>query len=316
MAFIVTRTKFQRKHTGSSLVELMIACVLSAFVSTLFLAVIAVNFKTNGKVTNMQENISSMRAVKERIGKDVREGRSLGDITGSSSSDQFPSTLNPLYSQGPPPYGWPSAWPSPPYQLSNQCLIVQVPITDNHQDTAGQHGENANAPGWPTMIASGQGNPPATQNTVNVETHVYYVLPDPNNTGEWTLQYCAFPGQAQSGNGTAAGGQSYTYTYNQGAHQVGPIILAKGIVGPLDSQQQPKVFQFLDKITGNAVDTPIGDLMANYTGVIVNLEIKQHQSSIKQQKNFSLQPIGFKTEVFMRNNAMATPIGVHQTAEN
>src|SRR5579883_3354044 len=131
---------FRHQH-GSTVIELLIAVVINSIIATAFLAVLLANFHANAKVSNVNETANAVRLLKERIGKDVREGRSFGDSYGALIGDpldptnpqvlvgssSFPSTSDPIYSDNSyPPNGWPaSPWPSQPYTLSNTCLIVQ-----------------------------------------------------------------------------------------------------------------------------------------------------------------------------------------------
>jgi hypothetical protein len=311
-----------RAQSGTTLIEMMIACLIMAFVSTAFLGILLTTYKTSAKVTNSTDTASAVRIVKEKLGADIRQGRTLGDVYGTGFTesgiwipqgvDTFPGPLNPVYGDGQAPSsGWPTSWTGGgvgnPYQLSNTCLIVQVPVLDNHNDNGSTHNTNAN-PGWPTAIfpASygngypGPGSPPVTGNPWdNVETHVYMVKQDPNNAGEYQLEWCSFPGYPVTG-------------YLPAAHSMQPQVLLKGIVGPLKNGT-PQVFQFIDKTdpTGTPRDTitPGPAYVANYTGVVVNLEIRSHAESNVHRKDLSVQPIAFKTEIFLRNNAIATTNG-------
>lgn len=305
------------------MVEMCIVALIMAFVSTAFLGILIATYKTNAKVTNMTDTITAVRLVKEKLGVDIREGRTLGDVYGSTFVDNgvdiregtasFPGNKNPCYGAGQtPPAGWP--WAGPPYALSNTCLVVQIPIGDNHLDSGSTHNIDGTKMGWPTAIyptqlpaysgvmyaGLGPGNPVVDNPWDNVETHIYQVLPDPNNAGEWRLEWCSVPGFAVPG-------------YLPAAHSQSPQVLLTGIVGPLDGNGTPHIFQFIDKTdtTGVARDTilPSTGYVANYTGVVVNLEIRQHQESNVLRKDISVQPVGFKTEIFLRNNAIATTNG-------
>jgi hypothetical protein len=312
-----------RKQDGSTVCELLVASLIMTMVSSAFLTAAMTMFKTDSKISTMTDTTDAARLIKDRIGKDMREGRTLGDVFGNNitdesttpatvmvqGSDQFPCNRNPVYGAGQqPPAGWPTDWPQPPYNLSNQCLVVQVPIGDNHNDVDGRHGWDMTKVGWPTMIAQGVGSPATSSNQDNVETHVYMVRPDPSNPGEFIMQYSSFPGMAKDG-------------YDPVAHSISAQTVLTGIVGPLDESGNPKVFQFVDRTDPNGTprDTilpqtsPSGAFIANYTGVAVNLEICKHSTVSKENKNVSLPPVAFKTEVYLRNNAMATPIGQSST---
>lgn len=329
----------RENRRGASLVEVLVAGTIMTMIAGAFLGTLLVTYKANAKISNQTDTNNAIRQIKERLGVDLRAGRTLGDVYGTGFTDNvngtqvwipqgvdyFPGSQNPVYGAGQtPPKGWPSSWPgggsTNPYRLSNKCLIVQVPIGNNHNDSATKHAWSTDASklGWPTAIypnnasytaaqrAQGPGNPAVTVPWDNVETHVYMVVVDPDNAGEYLLQWCSFPGLAVPG-------------YNPEAHSMAqPQTLLKGIIGPLDANGNIKVFQFLDKTKPNSppqdiitdtdgVSSPAH--IANYTGIAINLEVRTHQDSVLGRKNISLQPIGFKSEIFLRNNAIATTNG-------
>jgi type II secretory pathway pseudopilin PulG len=326
-----------RNQRGSSLVEVLIAAAIMSVIATAFLSILLVTYKANAKITNVTDTASALRQVKERLGMDIRAGRTLGDVYGTGfydppgpqpasiwvpqGVDTFPGASNPVYGAGQaPPAGWPASWGPTPYQLSNTCLIVQVPIGNNHNDSGTTHAWSTNAAllGWPTAIypntaaytaaqrAQGPGNPPVGVPFDNVETHVYKVVADPDNAGEYLLQWCSFPGYPVPG-------------YLPAAHSMAkPQTILKGIVGPMDNGGNLKVFQFIDKtkpagVAQDAISDTNGNpnpaYVANYTGIVVNLEIRTHTESVIGRKGISIQPVGFKTEIFLRNNAIATTNG-------
>lgn len=308
-----------RTAHGNTIMEALISTVIMGFLSCAFMSVLLVNYKTSAKLDSMQDTINAVRAIKERLEKDVREGRSLGDVYGTDvsdpvtnmtfvqGSDTFPSTADPIYGAGndpPVPNGWPAANVTTPYQLGNQCLIVQLPILDDHNDTGGKHFRSKTAAGWPTQIPPLHGNPPQD----NVETHVYRIVPDQNNPGEFLMQFASFGGA----NRPTVGAVNTGFTgYSYSAHTFGPETVISGIIGPLDANGNPKVFQFVSpKRSSTPVDTiPIPADVAEYTGVVCNLEIKRHQDMSTKRKDISITPIGMKFEVFLRNNALATSVG-------
>jgi hypothetical protein len=299
-----------RGNTGSTAVEMLISTTVMSMIALAFMSLLLVNFKTAAKVDNMHDTLNAVRTLKERIGRDVRGGRALGDVYGLdqfdsrtqqyfvTGSDFFPASHDPVYGATAP--AAPLGWPAPPYRLDNQTLIVQLPICDDHQDANGEHHVNPNGQGWPTMIPAGSGNPVTATNQDNVETHVYRIMPDPSNDGEFIMQCASFGGFAVAG-------------YDPAAHTTGPQTILTGIIGPLDANGQPKVFQFVDKTDSNGAPQdsilPNPSYSPNYTGVVVNLEVRKHTDMSKTRKDISLTPIGVKMEVFLRNNALATSTG-------
>lgn len=297
-----------RNAQGSTIIELLISSSVMSIITLAFMSILLINYKTNAKVTNVSETANALRTIKERLGKDVREGRSLGDVYGDPATDPssgltyntgsatFPSANDPVYGGNVPAGG--------PYTLSPTTLVVQIPITDLHNDAGGAHKINANNLGWPTQVNVGGSIKD------NVETHVYQIVPDPQNANEWLMQFSSFPGAAVMDNNPPAPQQAYSY--DPAVHRIGPCTILKGIVGPLDSNNNPHVFQYLNRTAPNAkpTDAPTGQFVAEYTGVVVNLEVRQHQESSKSRTDISLQPVGMKTEVFLRNNTLATSTGI------
>jgi type II secretory pathway pseudopilin PulG len=305
-------------QTGSSLIEMLVCTTIMGFVAMTFMSILLVNYKTNAKVSSISDTVSAVRTIKERIGRDVREGRTLGDVYGTqkldpvnggtyvTGSDHFPdATRNPIYGSAVPIV--PDGWGAPPWRLGNNCLIVQIPVLDNHADASGKHVHDTTKMGWPTTIPQGwaQNGPPTPNKQENVETHVYRVLPDPAHEGEWILQMASYGGMAVPG-------------YVPEIHTYGPQTILTGIIGPIDpSTQAPKVFQFVNRIeahgTPHDVIEPDGSNTTEYTGVIVNLEVRKHQQISAKRKDVVAKPIAMKLEVFLRNNANATSTGQPST---
>ncbi len=312
----------QRSQAGSSLIEMLISTMIMSLVSSALLGLLMLNDRAAARVSDKTDCINNARTVIERVGRDVRMARSLGDVYGgdlitggggmrTQGSNTFPSATDPLYgaSQA-PPQGWPSQsspastmWPSPPWTLTNTCLVAQVPIfyanPTNSMDPSN---------GWPTMIPQGAGNPPTVCPQDNVETHVYMVVADPdqvNHSGEYQLEMAALPGYP-----VQEAGAPQNLLYNPANVITQPRVLLKGIVGPIDtSSGLPKVFQYLNKIdgTGTPQDSVSSATVPNFTGVVMNYEIKV------QNQMQAPQVMAFKTEVFLRNNALATTTGQPST---
>lgn len=273
-----------RSASGFSLVEMLISVIIIGIISAGTAELLFMNSQGSWKLFNKVDSLNAARLVIDRIAMDVRMARNIGDIYGETvvsgddtidvGANYFPAPNNPLYGGGQTPAGggWPgSPWPSRPYVISNTCLVVQVPVFD--------------ANGFPSKITAGTGNPAATTNLDNVDTYVYQILSDPTDAGTYKLQVASFPGSG-----------STRPVLNP------PRTILRGIIGPMDSTgANPKIFQYLTS-SGVPQDTVTGTQMSNYTGVIVNFELRRHESV--QTKNRST--IGIKSEVFMRNNTLAT----------
>lgn len=127
--------------------------------------------------------------------------------------------------------------------------------------------------------------------------YVYTVVPDPTRANEYLLQVAMFPGFT-----TAA--QINGAVVNPARPAINPPqTLCKGIIGPLGSDGQPRIFSYLDKTDDTR--TPqlagTGSTVANFTGVIMALELKSAEYSNKNKST-----IAVKTTVYMRNNALST----------
>lgn len=296
-----------RQAKGVSLVELLVATLMMGFVATAAFGMMTLTMNSTIKVENKCDNLNVVRNAIEKISRGVRMGRSIGDIFGNmgagganEGSITYPSTLNPIHSATAPPAGWPT-WgdgtnPSS-FTLGPRCLVVQRPVFDNN--------------GFPIVIRAGQGNPALGYSTCNVVTDVYRIVPDtsPNANGEWIMQWCQFPGLTVTG-----------YTANAAA-QLGPITLVRGIIGPLDNTNQPKVFSYLAKPAldptqtlrepGDSLNPPMDNAnIGNFSGVDVTLEIRNHDSSAMVNNAYVKDSVlAFKQLMYLRNNSLATMTG-------
>lgn len=289
-----------RSCAGASLVELSISSVVMAFVSIAVFGLLITTMAAGNKLNNKSDTIDVSRTALERISHNVRTGRSLGDVFGSlvggriQGSSIFPSNQNPLYGAGQtPPNGWP-IWADGralnSFSVDNQTLVVQVPIFDPS--------------GFPTAIPPFTGSPASSQVQDNVETHIYRVIPDPQRPGEWIIQWAKIPGMAAAG-------------YVPATAQSQPQTICTGIIGPLQNGS-PCVFQYVDKTdpTGTPQNNiPNGGIdIAAFSGLVVNLELSHHQNSGQIAGTWK-QPgvLALKTEVFLRNNSLATTVGMPST---
>lgn len=128
------------------------------------------------------------------------------------------------------------------------------------------------------------------------ETHTFTVTADPQTQGEYILTW-----SKDSGPDVPASAVNPFINTDQG-----PSVLLKGIIGPTWGNT-PQIFQYIDRTNPSvAQDTPAGNL-ANYTGVIANLEIIKHDASAAIGQGYPKSAsFAYKTEVFMRNNNSIT----------
>lgn len=295
--------KQSRPAGGFTLMEMLASALIMGLVGAGIAGLVILNGMTERRMSNKVDNLNAARTALERISRDVRMARNLGDVYGApiqlqtspvvwgiGGSNTFPAASNPIYPYGAPSnfHGWPPApWPpgpNPGYTLSNQCLIVQVPVFD--------------ANGFPVGMAKGHGNPPLTANEDDVDTLVYMVVKDPSSPDShptFMLQVAGFPGPTSS----------------LGLISNPPMTLVKGIIGPtanpgpVSLSNQPVCFQFLDKtLSGVAQDIGTnqnGLTNVNLTGVIVQFEVLNNAASASAPT-----VVGVKSEVYARNNNVQT----------
>lgn len=282
--------------------EMLASAMVMGLVGAGIAGLVMLNGITERKMSNKVDDLNAARTAIERVARDVRMARNLGDVFGKmvllqakdppsipddiygfSGSASFPSSNDPIYPSTQPPGGWPPApWPvapNPGYALSNQCLIVQSPVFDSQ--------------GFPVAKQMPNGLPPND----DVDTLVYMVVKDPDSPDSkptFMLQLAAFPGT----------GSTLALPANP------PTTLLKGIVGPTANaapvglDNPPVCFQFLDKETGNPRDTGTdenGNFYGNLTGVIVQFQVQNNSASANEPAI-----VGVKSEVYARNNNVQT----------
>ena len=283
----------QRTKQGTSLVELLVVCLVMTIISAGIVGLLTANAAVSRRVSNKVDSVDEARLMLARLGKDMRMGRTIGEVYGIAQgtyAKQFPAASDPMWSSQGMPLGWTGAWPA---QLSSSCMIIQIPVFDSYDTTAG---------GWPLALPSGYGNPATTTAIDDVETHVYKIVADPdvvNHPNEYLMELWKFPGRDVNG---VVG------------PIVGPQIVLKSLVGPTmngaTGLDNLCIFQVIDKTQPNSAPFDPGSnavtsaALANYTGLVVNLDLNNHDANAKNIAGNSR--LAFKTEVFMRNNILAT----------
>jgi type II secretory pathway pseudopilin PulG len=275
-----------------TLIEMLVSCAIVGLAAAGISGLVLLNNVSTHRLFNKVDNLNQARQVVERIGKDLRMARNVGDVYGANillhagpppeygteGTNSFPLAApagnNPHYSGGQtPPAGWPTTpWPARPYVLSPRTLIVQIPVFD--------------ANGFPSRVPAGSGNPPVSSDQDNVDTLVYQIIDDSDNPGEYLLQVAGFPGSPS--------------TLRLKSNP--PQTILSGIVGPKDPLTgEPKVFQYLNRydMTGTPKDTWVGNDIANITGVVMNLEIRRNDEGVS-----GASVVGLKSEMYMRNNRL------------
>jgi prepilin-type N-terminal cleavage/methylation domain-containing protein len=321
-----------RTERGMTLVELCVSTVIIGILSAGMLSLVALYNKQNIKLVNKIEGVDAARQVIERVGRDFRMARSVGDFYGAvlpsterivdpnnvaggtttdisvvrsdaidkASLENGTATLSSdqFPSDGDPFYG-PQGTP---------------PAGFTGFPTGG-------TPAWPappyrlgprTLIVQvpifdAQGFPIAMQAGAAtlecLDTYVYQVLDDPNAPGTCMIQACCFRG------GTPATAPPPSRPSGQMDER--PRTILKGIVGPRDPGTNAiKVFSYINRATPLAQPSDLvpDTEVPNISGVVVNLEIQK----VAAANNTEDQTIGLKSEVFMRNNISATLVAPAQ----
>lgn len=324
-------TKIVRNNSGTSLVSLLVATLIMALVATGIMGLVSLNTAESAKAFTRADSINASRVALDKVGRLVRMARNIGDVQGTtcvasdsymlfppgpsgdrfsvndnkvdatsvakgtncSSSALFPSTADSFYGPNAPAAtslnSKVASWPwgggiNNPYLLDQKTLIVQVQCFDPN--------------GMPYCVTGSQ-KLPAT------DTYVFKVIPDTNKiaagaTKYYALQMAVFP--------AAAGMTNAPPNMQAGI----PQTLLTGLVGPLDSNGEPAIFQYLsspnDTVTCN-FDRSNASGMANelvlptFKGVILNLMVMNVDGRGKANVLTS------RGEFFLRNNSQASLIG-------
>lgn len=305
----------KRTESGVSLVEMLVATLMMAFISAGILGLAYMNWKTSQRIENKSDSANAARQAIDRLSFEIRQARSVGDHYGvvvpptqqvvdmdrsgindtttdlrvfhadalpaghveqgvaTLSSPSFPAPGNPQYDiSNTSLTGWEDGRPALPYVLSNRCLVLQVPIFTPS--------------GFPRAYA-GAG---LTQPVECLDTWVYRVVPSRSARGEWLLQVAGYPGQGST---------------MSKPREVRTIL--SGIVGPMGPDNTPRVFQYLLSSDSAAADTVQWQNVADISGVLVQLEIRRSQASAGvAQKGGQQAFVGFKQEVYLRNNSLTS----------
>ncbi|MBX9877083.1 MAG: prepilin-type N-terminal cleavage/methylation domain-containing protein [Candidatus Obscuribacterales bacterium] len=270
MSTFLALNNARQRTSGLSLVEMLVSVMIIGIISAGTAELLFMNSQGSWKLFNKVDSLNAARLAIDRIAGDVRMGRNIGDITREPGDNPeisvgyFPATpSNPIYGAGQAPAG---GWPGSPWPSHPYTISNTCLIIQ-------------------VPIFDSNGFPQKIGTLDNTDTYVYQVLPDSTDPGTFMLQVASFPGN-----------NSTRPVLNP------PRTLLRGIIGPMDNATEtPKTFQFLTS-AGIPQDTVLADQMSNYTGVIVNFELRRHESV--QARNRST--IGIKSEIFLRNNTLTT----------
>ena len=239
----------------------------------------------------------------------------ISAVTGAQFlvSPTFPSKGDPYYGTNSPPnlnaipaslYGGVPPWSCPTHTLSQDTLVVQVPVFINSAGQDPTQAPNQNLPYiWPATytgaslasITAAAGTLVKTGTAEAVDTYVFKVVADPNNTGTFAIQEAAFPANPPS-----------FHPSNVKINLTKPATIASSIVGPFDSANKISIFSYIEKINNSdTVNPPDANyITSDYNGVIVNFEV------LKQQQGAKASVASFRSEYYLRNNSQAALQGV------
>lgn len=299
---------------------MLVASLLLGLTMAAIGEVMVITTLASNKMQNRAIGINSSRTVVNRVLKDVREASNFGDSYDAVVNDpddidvhdrnEFPCSDNPLYDAATGPTfisanftwnGWPSNWPTPPYQLDGQTLIIQKPKLFDAQSV-----QDEKFNGLPLKLeANALGTDVPRTNLANLDTVVYRLIQDPDESTEFILQRAVFVGyDGVNVNGTI--GTNYTSMVNP------PQTIAKGIIGPLPAGggTVPEIFTYYEKdYTSTSLHqevTPL-ELSSNpdgvrfIVGVGVDLELKNSTSSYGIKNEQNQQRLGIHSEAFLRS---------------
>lgn len=306
---LLTFRAAQNRAQGSTLAELLVATLLLGVVAAGLVSLVVINNSQGQRLLNKVDGINAGRAVIARIGKNVRVGRSVGDVYGAIpapvnppinlvgiltglldlggldlsalgipsmengtitySSASFPASGDPVWGGGQAPT---SGWPWTGLRPFPYVLSPQTLIVQV---------PIFDAHGYP-LVQRG-----SVVNWESVDTYVYQVLPDSSNPGQFIIQMAGFPGVGSSLQITST-----------------PQTILRGITGPLKADGTASIFHYVSRDNPTTLlDTVADNEVANVSGVVVTLEIL-NQSNGPQPATISL-----KSEFYMRNNDQAVVLG-------
>lgn len=299
-----TKARKCRSKDGFSITELMVTSILLVFAMAVIGELAVVTTMGSVKMTNKVDGLAAARAAISRISTDVRHARAIGDYYGTGANRlQFPAPTNPIYNATTPLGGWPSAPWNPAMAVSDNILVLQIPVL--YQDPLN---DNNTANGFPIMLPQGHfgpNNPP--YNMENLDTVVYEVVPDQERPGEYLLQVARFPGEQLTGLNS-----KYSTPINP------PQTILKGLIGPTSNNGStvPSVFSYLYRnqktysskkaYTPSSFTTAAMPLSAgvldSILGIGIDLEVKRTGLDTSQGDGQYPQFFGIHSEAFMRSN--------------
>ena len=322
---------FSRSAKGSSLVSLAVSTVIMSLVALGMMSLMSLNTSESVKAFNKGDNLTAARVALDRIGRQVRMARTLGDVQGEvmiatdpyaafppgpsgdgfavhannvsmnqvlsgsacNTSATFPSIADVYYNPtNGSELGQISSWPWGGSANSGYTLDDQTLVVQVQTFTP---------EGWPRMV-QGQSNLPA------LDTYVYKLVDDVERNASmgptrwYRLEVAVFP---------AAG--AYTNKPN-GINAGVPSVLLSGIVGPLDpATNRPSIFRYMtcqggtvqsakNFVSGTTAFNDVSNLV-NFKGVMMSVQV------LTVDANRRGTVTNMRSEFYLRNNSSATIMG-------
>ncbi len=332
-----SRMQERRSDRGETMVSLLVATLIMAFVAAAIMGLASLNTVEGNKIWNKVDSIAAARDALDRVGRAVRMARSVGDMYGvvpaalspsvdsrigtgpstnttavtsdpafvtqleqgnvSLASPSFPSIGDPCWG----PYASVPATPPTGRSLSD---MANNPYTLSSETLVLQV-PTFDPTGYPNCIP----DPTAITPIQAVDTYVYEMVPDLNNPGppqQFKLQVTAFPAPGfVTPPPVGYVGQCPITNVPVNLRNMQPVTLAAGIIGPRDpATGRLGVFQYVDRSTNVITTTPDPAKLQEYNGIVVNMEI------LKRENNQKASVMSLRNETFMRNNTSATVIGL------
>lgn len=273
-----------------SLTELVVASVLVGYALAVVGELVVLNTFASTKLTNKADGQVGCSRAMRRIAEDVRQARIIGNIYSVNGVNNYASGTDAGVDPSviPPSGGFPlPPWPSIPYKLGPQTLIIQQPVL--YSDSSNSANPRN---GFPIRLLQGSISSIPVVPVVAMEcvdTLVYQLLPDPDVPGQFMLQVARFPGlQTVPGNRVKP-------ALNP------PQTVVKGIVGPMDPANPgvPNVFQYLTSAQEvNPINVPTASQAATITGVSVKLEVKIPNSTTGANPEIAAEHV----EAYLKNS--------------
>lgn len=303
----MTERYTRNAQRGMSIIELLVSIIIIGVAIAGLTETLWFNALWSYRLGNKLDNIYAARQFLNRVSKDLRMASNVGDEM--VVSDQFPTSTEGLPSDN--YYNYATTWSGAPFKLSNQQLIIQIPVFDSS--------------GFPSMVWTQGGTiispaptgplpaPGGPQPTPNVDTVCYQVVadPDPHAPGPFMLQMAVFPAVPPP-----------PYVQSTRPAIVTPQTILRGVTGPgpLDpTTGLPNVFEYIDQAkmttalssgpqppaaSSYTVDTPVAAEIVQISAVRINLEIRHETFGTTNASGGQQQAamMGFQSTVFLRNH--------------